>query len=306
MKTRKTLSSLALTCLVSGLFIISCKKDDSSSVSTAEKQEFTTAASGSDAEAQVAFNDVFDNVIGVNSDVAMGGTGVFAGANTSSDGSGMYGPQGTDTVAHCFTVTLTHLNADTTQYFPVRVVIDFGDGCTGHDGKTRSGKIITEYSKRLIMPGAVAATTFDNYHVNDVKVEGTHTITNQSSGNELKFNVLVDGTLTRPNGNYSDWNSDKTITMVAGLGTPGDLSDDVFNITGNASGIVKIGDITREWSAEITSPLVKKFTCQWLVQGTLSFKKGTQVYGSIDYGTGDCDNQATLIVNGQSAIITLH
>jgi len=304
MKTRKSLALILLTSLTAGLFVVSCKKDDSTSASTAEKQEFTATVSNADAEGQVAFNEIFDNVLGVNSEVAIGGTGVFAGANPSNDGPGMNGPQGVDSADHCFTVSITHM--DSTTFFPAQVVIDFGAGCIGHDGKTRRGKIITEYSKRLIMPGAVATTVFDGYYVNNVKVEGTHTITNLSTENQLKFNVTVLGQLTKENGNSSIWNSDRTTTMVEGLATPLNPSDDIFSITGSANGVVTKDAQTHEWSAEIINPLLKKFSCHWLVQGTINFKKGSQVYGSINYGNGECDDQATLSANGQTAIITLH
>src|SRR6476660_6848108 len=136
MKTRKSLALILLTAITAGLFVVSCKKDDSTSATTAEKQEFTATVSTADAEGQIAFNEVFDNVLGVNSEVAMGGTGVFAGANTSNDG--MNGPQGVDSADHCFTVSITHM--DSATFFPAQVVIDFGAGCTGHDGKTRRGK----------------------------------------------------------------------------------------------------------------------------------------------------------------------
>ena len=66
MKMRKSLALIGITCFMSGILVVSCKKDDSSSVSTAEKQEFATAASTADAEGQIAFNEVFDNVLGVN------------------------------------------------------------------------------------------------------------------------------------------------------------------------------------------------------------------------------------------------
>ena len=137
-------------------------------------------------------------------------------------------------------------------------------------------------------------------------MEGTHTITNQSSQSELKFNVTVVGTLTKENGNSSVWNSDRTITMVEGLSTPLNPSDDIYSLTGTANGVVTRDSKVHEWSAQIINPLIKKYSCQWLVQGTINFKKGSQVYGSIDYGSGECDDQATLSVNGQTAIITLH
>jgi len=300
MKTRKSLALITFTCIMSGLLIQSCKKDDAPSASTAEKQEFSTAASTADVEGQAAFNEVFDNVMGVNSEVAIGGTGVFAGANLSGGSTEINGPQG----EQCYTLTITHSNDN--SFFPARAVIDFGTGCVGKDGRTRKGKIIIEYSNRLILPGAVATTVFDGYYVNGLKVEGTHTITNQSSQSELKFNVTVAGTLTKENGNSSVWNSDRTLTMVEGLSTPLNPSDDIYSLTGTANGVVTRDSKVHEWSAQIINPLIKKYSCQWLVQGTINFKKGSQVYGSIDYGSGECDDQATLSVNGQTAIITLH
>src|SRR6478752_2079334 len=125
MKTRKSLALITFTCIMSGLLIQSCKKDDAPSSSTAEKQEFATAASTADVEGQAAFNEVFDNVMGVNSEVAIGGTGVFAGANLSGGGTEINGPQGET----CYILTITHSNVN--SFFPARAVIDFGSGCVG-------------------------------------------------------------------------------------------------------------------------------------------------------------------------------
>ena len=70
---------------------------------------------------------------------------------------------------------------ESTRFFPVKVVIDFGTtGCRGLDGHYRKGKIITEYTNRLIVPGAFATTRFDGFYVDTIKVEGIHKITNTS------------------------------------------------------------------------------------------------------------------------------
>ncbi|HSB92804.1 MAG TPA: hypothetical protein VLC28_06785, partial [Flavitalea sp.] len=75
MKMRKSLALVAMTCVMSGIIIVSCKKDDTSSSNTAEKKEFATVAATADAEGQIAFDEVFNNVLGVNNEVAIGGTG---------------------------------------------------------------------------------------------------------------------------------------------------------------------------------------------------------------------------------------
>ena len=111
---------------------------------------------------------MFDNVLGVNNDVGIAGAGVF----------GMKASGGLDDLARttgCFTVTITRINPQ--EMFPLRVVVDFGTGCTALDGRKRSGKIITEYSGRLINPGKSSTTTFEDYKIDSLAVQGTYRIT---------------------------------------------------------------------------------------------------------------------------------
>src|SRR5882724_12626176 len=158
-----------------------CKKESSNGSTASQQEEFASATSDADAEAEFTFDDVFDNVMGVNSEVAIGGTGVFGRMIETNAGPGTNDNKvaGTDSLPPCFTVTITQLS--TANRFPLRAVIDFGSGCTGRDGRTRRGKITVTYSGRMILPGSSASTTFDGYFINDTKVEGTHTITNTST-----------------------------------------------------------------------------------------------------------------------------
>ena len=289
------------------LFFNSCQKENSQ---TAElESQASQASSESDGEAEMVFNEIFDDVIGVNDDVGMAGTGVF-GRSTSGD------PNGTNTTARpdsvrCFTVTVTHL---TSTPFPVRIVIDFGTtGCLGRDGHVRKGKIISEYTSRLLYPGAVATTTFDGFYVDDIKVEGTHVITNSSTVNvNRQFTVdVINAKLSKPNGNFTQWNSHKVITQFEGLSTPNLPQDDIFRIEGSSSGNAKRGNLLVAWQSSITVPLIKKFSCRWIVEGrvrTIRVNNNTTSpwIAIMDFGNGNCDNQATVIINGVTHQITLH
>lgn len=283
-----------------------CKKETSGSA--AEEEFASQASSEADAESDDIFNEVFDNVMGVNTDVALGGTGVFGQMNAGSAG-------GTARTNSCPNVTITHMNAP--DPFPVKIVMDFGTGCVGRDGRTRSGKIISVYTNRLIYPGAKATTTFDNYVVEGIKVEGTHIITNQSviptNTNCLThiWKVVVEGAkLTKPNGNFTEWNSTKTITQLEGMCTPYIPLDDIYKITGSANGKVKRGDLLIAWRAETVEPLIKKFSCRWLVKGIikivrLNLSTSSPWVATINYGNGECDNKALVTINGVPHIITL-
>ena len=42
------------------------------------------------------------------------------------------------------------------------ILVDFGTGCVGPDGKTRSGAILVTYTKRLFHPGASMSVALQN------------------------------------------------------------------------------------------------------------------------------------------------
>ncbi|MBC7903177.1 MAG: hypothetical protein H7Y27_07125, partial [Gemmatimonadaceae bacterium] len=215
------------------------------------------------------------------------------------------GVNGIDSMTFCFNVSITRLGAP--NAFPVKIVLDFGTGCTGNDGRIRKGKVITVYTNRLVIPGAKATTTFDGYAVNGIQVEGTHIIENTSTANNLRFRKQVVGAkLTKPNGNYIQWSCDKTLTQTDGLGTPYWPFDDVLEISGQASGATKRDNNFFQWSHIISKPLVKKFSCRWLTKGEVTIQRSNRNVGYLDFGNGTCDNKATVTVNNVTVEITLN
>lgn len=301
MKTTLSLTGFLVAIIVTGLLFSSCKKHDDAS-GTAGKEEFATMSAQSDAAAELVFEDVFDNTMGVSPEVGIGGTGVFGRVAVSSDGNNRL--EGIDSTT-CYSVTTKQLT--TATRFPLQITIDFGSGCTARDGRTRKGRIIIVYTGHLFIPGNSAAATFDGYYLDNFKVEGTHKLTNTGTQDKKSYTTqVINAKLSQGNGNYVTWNSEKTVAQIEGGATPLIGLDDVFNIIGQSAGSVQIDSKYFQWSTAITTPLTKKFSCKWISRGTLSLKKGNDAVAVLDYGSGTCDNKASFSVNGQVQEITLH
>ena len=297
----RLLNGLLATVMVTTLVFSACKKQDDNSSGAEGKEEFATVTSQSDATAEGVFDDVFNNVLGVSSEVGIGGTGVFGRVDVSSGSTNRV--EGVDSTT-CYAVTTKQLS---TTRFPLQITIDFGSGCTGRDGRTRKGKIIVTYTGHLIIPGNSATTNFDGYYIEDIKVEGTHKLTNTGTVDKKSYTTqITNAKLSKSNGNYILWSSEKTVTQIEGGSTPLIGLDDAYNMTGQAGGSVQIDGKYFQWSTLITAPLTKRFTCRWIAKGTLNLKKGNDAVAVLDYGSGSCDNKATFTVNGAVHEITLY
>ncbi|MCS3799893.1 hypothetical protein [Niastella sp. OAS944] len=300
MKTTSPLTGLLVAVITTGSLFSSCKKNDDAS-GTAGKTEFATMSAQSDAAAEMVFEDVFDNTMGVSAEVGIGGTGVFGRVAVTPGSTNRM--EGVDSTA-CYSVVTKQLS---TLRFPLQITIDFGGGCTARDGRTRKGKIIIVYTGHLAIPGNSATATFDGYSIDNVKVEGTHKLTNTGTTDKKSYTTqVINAKLSQANGNYVLWNSEKTIAQVEGGATPLIGLDDVYSITGQSGGSVQIDSKYFQWSTAIITPLTKKFSCRWISRGTLSLKKGNDAVAVLDYGSGACDNKASFTVNGQVQEITLH
>lgn len=287
--------------------LLSCKKETSDSgLTTEQEEEIATLSSQSETENELVFNDVFDNVMGVNTEVGLGGIGVFgrSGSQNSRE-------SGLDSIPACITLTVTRLNAP--DRFPVNIIVDFEGGCLGKDGHMRSGKIITTYNGRLTVPGKSAITTFEGFKIDSISVAGTHTVTNSSAvgSNQRQFTIdISDAKLSKSSGAYSQWTSHRIITQVEGNSTPDLAIDDSFSITGAAHGKVKRDNELYAWQSEIVEPLRKKFACRWISKGVLKVWRETltsnsQWAGSLNYGDGTCDFWARLTINGVTKEVKL-
>jgi hypothetical protein len=252
---------LFATALLTGVILTACKKDEETSFAT----EQIVAA-----EDQTAANDLYEDVDEQVDDAVETRGG------------------GEDT---CPTVTIDPADGS----YPRTMTIDFGSvGCVGVDGRTRKGKIVVNLTDTLVNAGAVRTATFVDFYVDDAKIEGTRTLTNQGAdtGGNLSFSrTVTGGKITFPNGEVATWEANHTLTQTEGASTIARI-DDAWEVTGGATGVNRNG---KPFTTEIVSPLVKKRACRWIVSGT----KNLEIDGktlTIDYGNGDCDRKA--IVTG--------
>jgi hypothetical protein len=202
--------------------------------------------------------------------------------------------------SECPTVTF----AQPEGTWPNTITVDFGESCTRPDGRVLSGKLIINQSAAIRTAGAVRSVTHENFYVDDVKVEGTRTWTNNGQNAEGLWSytkTATDMKLTFEDGSTTTWNKTRTSTLVEGGGTA-THRDDVWSSTGIASGLNRNG---QEFSATITEPLVKEAACRWISAGSIEFKIGIRTR-SLDFGDGTCDRLGTVtLANGETFSIRL-
>jgi hypothetical protein len=282
--------------------LFSCKKENSIQNNSSVSEQEAVALSEENAEAEASFEDVTEIGLTAADEEASysANLGGSAGIEIVTDEPGPLVSRFIELrekTGDCMEITVTPNDST----YPKTVTIDFGDGCIGRDGKFRKGAIIIHFTAPLRRPGAVVTTTFRGFYLGRAHIEGTHIITNFSENGKHKFSVqVVNGKLTFPNGRGFSYNGLQVITQVAGMDTRR-VRDDAYEIEGRSKTEYNNGT-TLVLNTE--SPLLKKIGCPWLVQGVLKIKINAREL-FLDYGSGDCDNKATLKWSGGEKEIRL-
>lgn len=189
--------------------------------------------------------------------------------------------------------------------WPNTITIDYATGCTDPlTGRFISGKLVVQQTGHIREAGTVRTITHENFVVDDVRVEGTKTWTNNGTNADgfwTYTKVATDMKLTFEDGRTTTWSKTRTSTLIQGGATAVRI-DDVWSNTGTASGINRNG---RSFTATITEPLIKKVACRWISSGVLDFSVESRNF-SLDFGEGTCDQFGTLTVpNGNTYNIRL-
>ena len=283
MKTLNLTKYLMVVATV-GVLFTACRKDKDE-----DPKDSDTTTAGENALAEGYFNDANS----ISDQAAAGNLSSFVSANTNeSDERSM--------MSSC--ATIVH---DTTTS-PRTITINFGTAnCLCNDGRYRRGVINVSYTGRYRDSLSTHTITFTNYFVNDNQVLGTKTVTNNGRNNagNLTFSISVNGSVIKANnGGTITWASSRTREWIAGENTL-IWSDDAYLISGTASGTNSAGN---SYTANITTALKIKLSCKWIVSGQMELTPSGKATRTINWGNGDCDDDATVTINGNTYNIDLN
>lgn len=289
--------------LPGALIWAACTKNNNNSGGTTSASNTTLMASV-DASADASFTDLTNNILstkvngqsyGAVDDSTSSFSQVIAKAFLQQHVT-VDGPDSSNQV----TISVT---PGTAGVWPETVTINFGSGFKDLWGNVYTGSISMVFSGPLVNQGASVTTTFNNYSFDSIQLTGTHILTNTSTGDtSLSFSVQIENAkVTLPNGFWVNWNASRNWARIAGGSTPFWPFDDVYNVTGNGGGSAS-GGFT--WTTTIETPLQRAYVCPWFESGTVKIATNYGT-GVLDYGSGSCDNQATVTVGDTTKNITL-
>lgn len=197
--------------------------------------------------------------------------------------------------------------------YPRTVTIDYGESCTSASGVTRSGKIVLKYSNDLAITGSQELTTYNNYYVDGIKIEGGTKFANNGEVGvqgqiiyrltyKNRKSIQADGGYTIINGHH------RVIKRGEGSGYPG-FPDGDFRATGllNYTQFNNVSGVTSQFTVA-TRPqeaLIYKSGCDWITKGKSLYTYSDQSTAELDYGNGVCDNLGTFTKDGVTTSIVL-
>jgi len=193
-----------------------------------------------------------------------------------------------------------------------KITLDFGTGCEGLYGITRSGKVFMVFTGSFDDKTAQREITFENYKVNDAQIEGKIKVSGFSRNSEgflTSTRELVDFKVTFKDGSSFTLNGSTTRELIEGEDDQ-IVNNEKIRVTGGHNGVSSTG---RTFSRVIVEPIIASFACAAegkfiRVQGTQEITVTNSVVAktrTIDYGNGDCDNEISIIINGKSYTISI-
>lgn len=188
--------------------------------------------------------------------------------------------------------------------YPITITLDYGDSTVLMNGKVLSGQVVITISAPPRTDGAQIFATFNEFFVDSIGIEGysSHTfdISDDSSTVSLIYNREL--TFVFPDETTVELSEDRVREWVSGVFTPYDLSDDEIHITGGAILISREG-VT--YQRTITQYLVKLGTCRFVVSGLVEFSIDNEIVMALDYGDGECDDEAVISRHGEETTINI-
>ncbi|MDI1356392.1 MAG: hypothetical protein PSX36_15860 [bacterium] len=317
MKTQnKIWTALAIVSLASTVIFTSCKKKEE----VAPDTEQNTATDNNMAESIVSDIESMGGEVSENSSLV---------SYKSSEATGITEEDGI-AASPCATVS----GLGTKIY-----TVDFGTtGCVGYDGRTRTGKLIYDFSASTPSsaayyrnPGFSMSVSSQNYVVDGNQVNIiSKTVKNTTPpsipagdqpGINLTWAIAANVSIVKPNsGGTISWSCSRTkelmntndTTCYRGQSLHIIWNKAIVKLNGTATGVNAKGE---NYTA-VATDLIRDFNCapdplrpkrHPFISGTIAYTPGSRPLRLIDYGSASsCDMNATVTINGKVYNITLN
>lgn len=279
----KTSKIVSVTLIAAVLFLNSCKKEETLINDSSDN------STNVEAESQLTINNSMFKLQSLLPKLIAQKSGSFK--NEDIIGS-----------MDCATITLDTSSSPYTAYF------DFGPtGCVGSDGIRYKGNVTAQFiNENMDQPGDWFSFNFRNFRQDTLLMNGDLRITyNGLNGNGNATSTIHFNMLTNCSTNAISLNGDNTFTCETFLRDTTISSDDQTRITGGGTVITSGGN---RYTQTVTTPLlsVDESCSQFFVSGTLLLSAPGIRSKTIDYGTGTCDNKATVNNGTSTRTIILH
>ena len=192
------------------------------------------------------------------------------------------------------------------------IIVNFGDGnpddCLVY-GKERRGKMIMIYSGKYRDSLSIIECTFDNFYINNNRVDGKMVIKNNGrneSGNITQTIDIIGASINRDGS--INWEAKRNREIINGYNTILDPLDDQYIVTGHSSGNTSNGE---DFEANITNSLFLETKCIeenvcFITAGEVELVPSGFSSRKINYGDTTCNCNVIMKLNESEYFIVIN
>lgn len=173
--------------------------------------------------------------------------------------------------------------------WPRTITLNYGEETELANGRIIAGIIEIVQTAPRRENGSMRTVTFDGFSVDTIGMDGTSVKT--FLRDEYTVEIVRDLTFTLPDGTTIDRYAERKRIWTEGMDTPLNHWDDIIEITGFVTCEDSDGN---SYKRVITTPLIKKGGCRFIVAGEVTLSKNGVEFGTINYGDMECDRIATM------------
>ena len=198
---------------------------------------------------------------------------------------------------------LDSISGDTTDFpnsGPVTMYLRYPPGgCMALDGRSREGTLVVRLDERTTVTDGEFTITCEDHRFGSLRARfRLHGTTLDST----RWVVMLDSSAMFSSGAWSPRSSGTLVYELSDEGLPSVAGDEVFTLEHDLLGSDRMG---RPFHAFTVQPLGLLSGCGWLDSGLERIEPDQLSSRDLDHGSGACDGQATIQVEGQEIGLTI-